>query len=290
MSGFAARILGSVPVKVPNQPEPNDFCACNYRCEYVERVFSGTDDYTSDKSSFLFRKTTATDSVTIKLLKGSTVVATITNSTYGFYYNTFTAQPLYVGWIADWKLIYDTFGYGEYKVDAELNILGNTYTIQSRTFRLDVFSEIMAYDTVKLVSYQSGDIVGNDFDLTDLLEGGWPSYYRLPGTFGRMQIEYEKDRYPNSSFQQIQNRDKIVRKYTLSTRFIPDYLYWNLSQNEFLANYHEVYAYDLFSKQEYRGLQVVIDSIREAEYNLRGNAVAQITFRDRSDNMIKRNV
>ena len=146
--GNAFKILGeSLPIIPPT--EIPDFCICNYiTCQYREKIFAdvATDDYwKNDKSEFLFKRLVAADTVAIELYKDGVKVDDLNTNTYGTFFNGFPSgsseQQLYVGYLVDWKLVQTAFGFGEYVVKAQLNILGNAAEFESRTFNLCQYSE-----------------------------------------------------------------------------------------------------------------------------------------------------
>ncbi|MBV6646366.1 MAG: sigma-54-dependent Fis family transcriptional regulator [Cyclobacteriaceae bacterium] len=153
------------------------FCPCDFRCDFEEKVFADDDNdgIKNDFSDFLFKKTTASDTILIELIKNDIVVVQISDDTYGLYYDGFAAQPLYVGWQADWTAVFQTFSGGRYQVRVTTTILGEESVFLSRYFRLNTFDILSADKTVKIESFQSGNLENSEFDFTDLIDGGWRS-------------------------------------------------------------------------------------------------------------------
>ena len=294
MSGLAVKILNSSVINVPVDTKASDYCACDFWCEWEEPVFAdtlSTNTWKRDYSDFLFRKVTASDTITIELYRYGTLVATITDSTYGTYYSTFTNQPLYVGWVADWSLIFAAFSGGQYQVKMSGTIAGASVSFESRKFRLQQWNEKAANETVKIESYQDGNILSSEFDFTGLIDGGWYSSIRLNGRFGNKTPVLEVDEYLNTSYEMVQNRTQVKHEYTLDTRYVPYSVLTEISDKDLIGNQLYITDYSLMSKTKYDRIPVVATSFDEVVsndwYNGEGRFV--IKFGDRVENTIKRN-
>lgn len=279
------------PATVIEAPEAI-FCPCDFRCDFEEKVFADADNdgIKNDFSDFLFKKVTASDTIVIELIKNNVVVATITDNTYGAYYNGFDVQPLYVGWLADWTAIFNAFSGGRYRVRVTATILGETSIFFSRYFRLNTFDILSANNTVKIETFQSGQIANSEFDFTGLLPGGWPSSIRLYGQFGKMQPTLERDVLQDSSYREIQNRDTVIREYTLSANLVPETIQNQIAIKDLLANRVLITSYDVLQEITYEKFAVVPENWNETRYDDLGNTHFEITFSDRQKNIIKTNV
>ena len=279
------------PTPTAQQPITADFVACDFRCEFEELVFADDNGtgLTNDITDFLIRKISASDTVLIELLKEGIVVATIADSTYGTFYNGFDNQPLYIGWLADWTLIFNAFSGGRYQVRVTTTILGQENVFTSRIFRLNLYDDRSANRTVKIESFQNGNIESSEFDFTELLPGGWPSSIRLRGTFGQMKPTLERDIYQDPSYRAIQNRDSVRRDYTLRCEIIPETIYGRIATKDILANQVLISSFDLLQDETYEQYPVVPESFEEAEYGSLGRLNFSIIFSDRQKNIIKRN-
>lgn len=269
------------------------FCPCDFRCDFEEKVFADdeNDGIKNDFSDFLFKKITVSDTITIELLKGDTIVAEIIDDTLGLYYDRFDAQPLYVGWQADWTKIFAAFSGGRYQVRVTTVILGQESVFLSRYFRLNTFDILTANRTVKLESFQNGRIDNSEFDFTNLLPGGWPSSIRLnESQFGRMQPAIERDIYQDTSYRDVQNRDVVNREYRLEANLVPESIYNRITTKDLLGNQILITAYDVLQELKYEKFPVVPESYDEARYDDLGNTYFSITFSDRQKNIIKTNV
>lgn len=296
MSGLAIQIRNSRVVAVPEQPIASDFCACDFWCEWEEPVFAdplSLDTWKRDYTSFLSRKITSGDTLEIKLFRYGEEVATITDDTYGTYYaaGDFTVQPLYVGWVADWSLIFADFSGGSYHVEISGTIAGSAYTFTSRKFRLMKWDEGLADQTVKIESYQDGNIMSSEFDFTGLLSGGWYSSIRLTGRFGKRTPVLEVDEFLDTSYRSVQNRTQVRHEYTLSTRYVPMPVLHNLADQELIGNRLFLTDYSLMSSEKYKRIPVLAKSFEEIndENWSTGRGAYSILFDERVQNTIKRN-
>lgn len=271
--------------------DAGDFCACDFRCDFEELVFADNNGVglTNDFTDFLFRKISASDTIEIQLYRYGNKVADIVDDTYGTFYSGFTEQPLYVGWLADWTKIFNAFSGGLYQVKVNTSILGTDSTFESRLFRLNIYDGRSANGTVKIESYQTGNIESSEFDFTNLIEGGWYSSIRLKGSFGEMEPSLERDIYLDDSYREVQNRDVLTRAYNLRCNIIPETIYNRLATNEMLANEVYVTSFDLLQEQTYEQLPVVPESFAENNYGAFGRLNFVVQFSDRQKNINKRN-
>ena len=293
-SGIVTKIDTSPLISIPSSGiiDYSAFCPCDFRCDFKEKVFASNanDGIQNDYTDFLFRKIVMSDTVTIELLKDGISVATITDDTYGVYYDGFDSQPLYVGWQADWTAIFNTFSGGVYQVKTTVNLLGQESVLESRYFQLNYFDITLANKTVKIVSYQYGNIQNSEFDFTDLITGGWRSSIRLQGYFGEMNPSIERDIYQDSSFREIQNRDTVNRSYTLKVMKCSESIYERISTVDMLANEIFITSYNLLQESKQENKPVVCDSFDQPRYNHLGEVFFDITLSDRQKNIIKTNV
>jgi len=296
MSGLAIKVTGARVLSIPETPIASDICACNFVCEWEETVFASpdtSDSWKRDYTDFLARKITAGDTLDIKLFRYGVEVATITDNSYGTYYaaGDFAAQPLYVGWLADWSLIFAAFGGGQYYVTISGTIVGAAYSFTSRKFRLLLWNEEAADLTAKVESYQSGNIISNQFDFTGLLPGGWYSSIRLDARFGKRKPVLEVDEVLGTSYQSIQNRTQVRHEYTLETRYIPMTVLNSLSDKDFIGNKLFITDYSLLNEYKFNRIPVVTKSYEDTVNDgwTTGRGRYTILFDERVQDTIKRN-
>ena len=296
MSGFLTKLLISGLTPFSAQEEREAVCGCDFAPCFEELVFADADAtgdfWKADKSDFLYLKTVAADTVVFQIWRNGINVATASN-TYGDYYATFTNAALYTGFVADWTKIFNALGGGKYQIKIQVTNFGQNYTLESRLFRLMPYRPQLAQGTVRIEGYQTGNVIGLNVDysaLLDELPAGWYSSIRIPARFGNKTPILEVDEYLNSSYSVTQNRNQVLNEYTLESKFLPASVSNRISQDTILANSLLITDYDLYSTEIYRRKEAVPVSFAEVAYfQETGGAKYTITFRDRLQNVIKRN-
>ena len=292
ISGISVERLGATQIAgVVGIPEAEDFCPGDFRCDFREMVFASNspESYKKDFSDFLFRKIADTDTIALKLVKNGLVVAEITDNSYGPLYDGFPNQLNYIGLFLDWSAVYAAFGGGPYQLQASLNILGANSVFTSRYFDLYPWNERLSHNTVKIETFQEGNIIESEFDYTGLVEGGWKSSIRLPGELIISTPEIEIDRYLNSSYQQIQNYEKVIRKYNLNFYRLSESVLRTIIENKVLANKVLITDYNLFSDQKWQAVDVAPESFSELTITPYSKVTGSISFTNRADTLRKRN-
>ncbi len=283
-TGMAVKRSGAVVVPFIAQIPQNNFCYCKLECEYKELVFTdgGVDSWKNDKSSFIFQKLVPADTIAFELWKAGQKVADIVNSDYGQYYDfaAFASQPNYKAVILDWTLIWGAFGFGEYQFKAVQNITGAVSTFESRLFRLLPYADDLADGTVKIESYQNGNIIGSPFDFTGL---NWYSSYRIAGKFSAKTPVLEVDNYVTSDYQKTQIQDKIRTEYTLQTKLLPSVVGNPLIYDQTLANTILITDYNVLNYQIYRQLPVRTVGVDATEYGQSRGMSFAVKFEEVTD-------
>lgn len=258
MTKLVSKIIAT-RVRVPQQPNQNNFDYCAIECEYKEMVFadpSSDDRYKNDQSSFLFIKAIPSDVITFELFKNGNSVAQLDDDTYGIYYPSFTNQPLQTGFLIDWQSVINEFGFGSYQFKANQNILGNETVFTSRCFDLTFYSDENAHNTIKIETLQNGNIISSPFDYTDIIEGGWYSSYRLDGEFVKDSFELVSDRYNNSDYQSLQIREQVNTVFNLEINSFPSLILNILAYDSVLADDILVTDYNIFNTEVFREVPV----------------------------------
>ena len=91
-----------------------------------------------------------------------------TNNDLGEFYNGFTGQPDYIGFIADWRLIMLAYGVGIYQFKFDKTIIGANQIDFSIKYYLLPFTNQNADRTTRIEWTQNGSIRNSIFDLTGL--------------------------------------------------------------------------------------------------------------------------
>ena len=266
-----------------------DVCRCNSGCEPVERVFCSSDNdiRKNDKSQFLYAKSLAGDTVDMVLVKGLDEYNLLTGD-YGKVWDGFTAAPLQVGLEIEWKKVYTAHGSGRYFVKTNLRIGGRNSEILSRAFDLSLYSDLAANGTVKIESYQTGDIVGSNLIYSGIRAGGWLNQFRIRGTFGQKTPVLTQDNYVNNNYATIQIQDKITSEYTLASNYLTAEVANALFYRDILANKTLITNYSINSYELYNRIDVIPIDIIESVNNKTLNRQSW-KFTDRISNNFKSN-
>lgn len=295
-TGLAHRIFSSVttaPPQADTGPESlADFCYCSVNeCVYEEFAFfdaTSNDTRTNDTSSFLFAKTLVADTVALELWKAGVKVADLDDNSLGTYYPTFESQPLYTGFVVNWKLVGQIHGAGRYQIKAQAVLTGIPSAFESRLFRVMPFDPTIAHGTWKLQTWQSGNILSLSVDYTGLVAGGWPSHYRLFGNFGRREPELTQDNYLTSGYKREQIQDSILWKYTAESKFLPERIAQIVSGDSILADRIVCTGYSLKDQDQYISVDVIPESIQTKRPEGGREPAYVILFAERNQNRVKR--
>jgi hypothetical protein len=289
--GLATRLVG-IPTIPAVAIEENSICVC--KCNYVEKVFSEVgpivDWNKNDKTSLLFKKAITSDSITITLYKELTPY-TISDDTYGVYYpGTLPNKPLYYGFIVDWNKIYYLLGPGYYNFKITTIIIGVTTVIDSIDYYLQPYSDLSANNTVRIETYNTGNILSSPFDYDGLLQDGWYQSFRIKGKLMPKQPKITTDNYINQDNEIIQIQDKITNDYDLITGLIPAVIADVLIYDNLLANKILISDYNIFNEDVKRQIELrPIDIPEKKVYNFNNNMKFVIKFTSAIDNIIKNN-
>jgi len=293
--GLATRLKGKTLPTIPSIEE-GDFNLCCLSCEYIEKKFASTtatESYKNDKSSFLAQKLIAADTINYQLWRNGVKLADIVDDTYGDYYPSFVDAPLYVGFIVYWKKVLIAHGAATYQIKTVKNILGQQITLSSVKFRLMPYTARNANHTVRIDSYQTGNIISSEFDyslvLSDLPDG-WMRSVRIGGKFGDWEPDIEIDEYMTGTYKKEQIQTKITTTYSLYTDLLPFNISEVIIYDKILANKIIVNDYNAHNQKVYRDLSVSIKEISEVEHFKNNiNSKFLIKFTDKIDNTIKTN-
>lgn len=293
-SGNAAKILGAALPKIVT-PEINDICVCDFvQCEYEEKVFASqtpnNEWHKNDKNEFLFRRFVASDTVAIELYKDNIKIEDLNNNSFGTFFNGFSSgtsdQQKYVGFLIEWEKVQATHGNGMFQIKAQLSIIGNASTFESRIFNLLQYEDRAANKTVRIESTQNGNILGSDFDFTGL---NWYSSLRIPATFGNPSPVLETDNYINSNHEARQITAKNSREWTLTTGLINYEVASKILYNKLLANKVLITDYLVKAESIFRRVDVIVTEVDKPEIKGIPDRAYTMKFTDRKDIFRKRN-
>lgn len=295
-------------------PPAMDFCSCVRQCIPDLDVFTdqvGTDFYKNDFSSFFIKTFNqppfATGSTTsAKIINiDSGVETNLINGTHG----TLTEGVFFYWFKLDWYKIWNTLGYGRYRV--ELKTTSSTslqvvYELTSPIYHLKPFSEKLANRTVRLEIQQSGNLHhAQDYsNLKTQTIGGQTVIYeqqiRLPGALKFSSMDSENDHLvlndPNRSSYQIKDQIRPtydLELYLVSSKQVVKVLFEDLFSNPVSVTDYNVYNFVADprdpSAEQYRSLPLIRES-NEFEASRR-NKRKSFTFNMRyfNDNIFKTN-
>lgn len=280
------------PITAPKPASVTEFCYCNLECEYEEFAFYSEDGLAekNDSSQFLFAKKKASDSIICELYKDDSLIAEINDDTYGKIYSGFTTKPLYKGYSVDWKKVADQHGNGRYNLLFKLDVLGNEFEIKTHYYKVLAFNQFLADKTVKIETFQNGNIIGSEFDFTDLLPDGWYNSVRINGRFGQRKPVFEKDVVADGRYIDYQIQSKIYSEWILEARNINSYIADRLFYRDITANRILITDYNLIAHDKYVQIDVVPEGNESVDYENRGTLCTQLwKFSDRVKNIIKTN-
>jgi len=294
-------VLKYLAVKDEASPVPSiveeeilDFCFCNFECDYQEPVFAtlpadASDTIKNDQTATLYRLFDPADTITINLIRNGLDIAVLTGSALGtdFPLGSLVPQPLYRGFLIDWNKVLDAHGSGIYQVRADVVILGTPLQIFTNEFNLTLFSEYTADRTVRIETFQNGNIESSQFDYTDL---NWFQSIRIPGKFWDKQPKFTTENLLSGSRSIIQVQDSVRNVYTLNTELLNSKAANRMIYDYFLANKVFITDYNLFNFEIYRQLEVYPEDYGDATYFSQSRkGIFEFTFTDKKQDILKRN-
>ncbi len=287
----------NLPCTTANVPsEDEDICACaGVECERNLDVFADLNDSSekkNDKTSFLFKVFVPTDTGTMSLFKNGVEIAQLNNNNYGTYYalgnlGSSYGQQFYLGYLVDWNLVLGLHGVGYYEIKANLTIFGLPKEILSEKYNLQKYSDEAVDGSVKITTFQNGNIESSPFDYTNM---NWYQQIRISGIFWNKQSEIITDNYFTSNRTITQIQDSIKYTYELCIEFVQDSVSKFIIENAILSNEIYITDYNFTNTTDYVNYPVNVEEITDTtelyKYNGRSHT---IKFTDRTQNIRKRN-
>ena len=257
-----------------------DCCEC-CGCAYIEQAFVKENGkaWETDKSTFLFSKVITSDTIVAKLYKNGTFVMNVDN-TIGQDFSNLPSE-LYVGYLVDWYMVKALHGYGMYSIKVEHTNFGNMVTWDSHYYNVVEYNECRAEDTVKIETYQTGEI------LDGFVYDNWYQSVRVKGFFGLPQKEFESENYQNSQRELTQIQDKITTNYRLILKNLPTNISNIITYQQTLANNTYITDYNSYNNEKFTQKQVQFLSYENVTHGRNGQSHI-LLFRDKLDNKIKR--
>ena len=131
-----------------------------------------------------------------------------------------------------------------------------------------------------------GNIIGNEFDFTDL---NWYGSVRIPAVFGKPTPIYETDRYVTETRKIRQIQDKMSREWALTTKKLSWEIVSVLIYNKMLANEILITDYNIYAESVWRRISVLPKELEKRDTSGNPDKLYNITFIDSNDYFIKRN-
>lgn len=273
-------------------------CSCNSCCDCCVSEFAfhdlvGVDNFKNDKHSFVFKRYFPDDDYTLKLYKVAEsgadteidIDATIA-TLYDFGELDGDTEDEYKGFVIDWFLVWDNYGNGDYFYAGTIVKQGQTFDYESHTFKVRTFSCAAANYTVKIVAYQNGYIMSEDYNLTG---SNWMTSIRVNGKLHKEKPDFITDRYVNTGRVIKQIQDEVQDNWSLELWGMPTKFNNLITYNLILNN--EFYVYDYNTNEEkFNAVSLVVDGIDRR--GLTGNSTKPdltLKLKSRTQNIIKRN-
>ena len=215
----------------------------------------GANPIKDDKTSFLkaFNYLTVNAAVIILIKEDLSEINLTSSSVYGTPYNfgfyTNEQNKKGVGYLVDWKKVFDTLGVGQYKFECRITtIFGESQSIKLGTYCLKEFSTYNANNTVRIETNINGEIgeSENDYTTFDFANLNWYSQYRFDGSFNYTNSTYKEDsiKYDNGEIVTIE--DEQTPEFLLSLKPIPAYKHDIIRTNVLMAD--KIYITDYNNK------------------------------------------
>ena len=275
--------------KIPEQPL-TEYCLCftgAKDCDYKELFFfGGSNKYENDYSTFFINKVDESDVIEFIVVDQDTNQETVLNdansSDYGAFYDESGYQGIYIESNALKAGFPDL---NEFTIKVNHTVFGTLLTNESHIYSLEQWSLEKADGTVRIETVNSGRIEsGNNYG--DTL---WNRSVRISGKFGNESPSIEVDNYMNGDRVIKQIQDKITVEYNLETELLPSEIFKGIFYNDMLANSIIISDYNI-TNVNYKGIEVLPTSFASNYFAKNPNGNYEITFTDRIQNKIKRNV
>jgi len=218
-------------------------------CEYTERVFAevGGEDFKNDKRHFLVSLSIPSDTVTFKLFRDDVEIATIVDDTFGVFtpVGGFPTQPLKASFFADFEKIFNLEGAGCYQIKADRVIITNGSTLSSVPYVLMPYTALNARGTIRLKSFQNGEIEGG-------IDYSGMNFEQQVRVMADAFIETPEELIENyrdtlQSVEQIQDAETDL--YRFRTRGVPSVISNQILKDMLLGDAIFFNNYDVFSHE-----------------------------------------
>jgi hypothetical protein len=254
---------------------------CGWSLPAIANPTDPTDNDTNDKVDFILDIPLGA-TVTANLVKidgnGNETEYLINNDTYGQFYATGTIKANVWGFILDFYKVYNTLGYGEYKVNIQIDSFSgqDIYDKDSPCYRLVPYDCYEAHNTVRIQSWQTGYFEGG-FDYTGISyvfgegltanrgKSKWFQQMRVYGRFWRSGRDYIVDNIVTKLRGQEQVQSQTIKVYNLQLDNIKSDQSNKLIDDMLMANEVYISDYNSDSVEDYKNVRVSMTDIGDPE-------------------------
>lgn len=261
-------------------------CLCASLCDHKEKAYvqPGGDDFSNDRSTFLYQRFLDTDTLVLELLKNGVVVDAL-DGDYGVFYDFGDLDNADISGITlSWEAVQAAYGYGFYTVRATLTSIGGALEMSSHCFHLLPWDECHANKSVKIESYLSGCI-------NEYIDLGSSKVYQSTRIEGRMSMEkpdFETINYKKSDRTKKQIQDKVIYNFKLITRALPEAITEYINLNHLLSDEIYITDYNQYNAKVYTKYPVVFAGFKIFEEFTYLNKSAYVyQFQDKVERYIK---
>lgn len=277
---------------IPQQIEPSTeiFKECCYT-HYVFGELEGNNKLKNDYTAINYQKQLPNDSVdfVLKDIKNDNEYV-LDNSTLGTYFgfNSFSENKDFKGFKLEWQKVLQNIGEGQYVLIKRINTLGQTIDQESHVYTLKSYSDAYADKTVRIDTIMNGYLNKSCIDYTGL---NWENSIRLPGFFGRREVQYEEDILINRNYEKKQISMQQSNEYKFQTNQIPNCIVSEIFDYILFANSIFFNDYNLNNTTyNYKNFLVKYASNEGTAYSsLNRKASINLTFNDHFVNNRKNN-
>lgn len=285
-SGYSIGILAKSPQA--DSPQIIKKTCCDELKVFAE-LGSKTDNYKNDFKSLIFKRQLPTDTYDFKLVRCSDDAEYVLDglSPYGTFYDfgDFEGYPDYIGFTLDWYEVLNDLGAGRYRLVTSYDIAGTQGEYKSCVYNLQVFSFSAAAYTVRFDSTLNSYYESQDIDLAGLY---WQDSIRVPGTFGRRQINTEIDELVYRGRKVADVKTEFLNEYSFESELISRCAFPNLADWILRGDELKVSDFNPYAADDYKEFDIKVNNYDEIQYYERTDKrIFKATFGDRTLNFRK---
>jgi hypothetical protein len=282
-------VAQDVPIKIIPTVVKSDFCLCEIGvklCDYIEKAFYSDDNPDGQDFTDLFiNKVDSTDEIEFILIDNITeeefVLDEANENTYGKYSEDDNHKGLFI----DFTTLHDNYpNLTEIRFRKKQKVFGKDLEEETHVFNLIPYSQVRADGTVRIQTVNNGRIEsGADYGELD-----WRKSMRVKGFFGNIDFEPTIDNVKDGNRTVVQIQPKVERVYLLETKLLPQGILNMIAMNDILANEIVISDYNI-NNTNLKDVSVSFDEMTTKHYAKNQKGSFEMKFRDRVQNIVKRN-